>query len=336
MANTSETRGEYKKAGSANVHVGPAGWSYRDWNGVVYPNHRPAGFHEAEYLAEYFSTIEINSSFYRAPRVELARVWARRLSGRPNFRFTAKLYRGFTHDGRLDRRAVREFSEGLEPLIDAGLLGCLLMQFPWSFRMNDANLRYLLELARAFSQYPLVAEFRHAGWNNRTALAALADHGVGFCNIDQPRLNQCLGPTAHVTSPIGYVRLHGRNNENWFGETDVASRYDYLYSRQQLEQWKPRIERIAAQAETTYVVTNNHFQGKAVVNALEILASLEGEPVEVPTSLLEHYPELSESASNLPSQRSLFFARNRRVRPLRQAAAPPRRMAGVAAVYARA
>lgn len=319
---------------TGEIRVGPAGWSYRDWNGMVYPTHRPSGFHEAEYLADYFSTIEINSSFYRPPRVELARVWARRLGGRKDFRFTAKLYRGFTHEGRLDRASVREYAEGLEPLIDADLLGCVLMQFPWSFRMTHDNLRHVLRLAETFRQYPLVAEFRHESWNVRPALAALADSGVGFCNIDQPRLNQCLGPTSHVTSSIGYVRFHGRNNAAWFGDTDVAARYDYLYSKSQLEQWRPRIERIAQQAETTYVVTNNHFQGKAVVNALEMLSSLEGEPVEVPPTLLDRYPELAESASNLPRQRSLFFERNRRARTS-MPTAPPRRMAAAAA-YARA
>jgi len=325
---------------SQNVHVGPAGWSYRDWNGVVYPNHRPAGFHEAEYLAQYFSVIEINSSFYRPTRPELARVWARRLSNARDFRFTAKLYRGFTHEGRLDRQSVREYSEGLEPLIDAGLLGCVLMQFPWSFRMNDEHLRRVLHLARTFGRFPLVAEFRHASWNARTALQALADHGVGFCNIDQPRLNQCLGPTSHVTSPIGYVRFHGRNAAEWFqsegthARPSVAARYDYLYSQRQIEQWRPRIEQIAEQAEVVYVVNNNHFQGKAVVNALQTIATLENDSVEVPETLLDHYPELNEIASNLPPQRSLFFDLARRIPPVRQTAPPPR--LAVAAAYARA
>lgn len=323
------------------IRIGPAGWSYGDWNGVVYPTNRDAGFHEAEYLARYFSVIEINLSFYRPLRPEVSRVWARKLARHEQFRFTAKLYRGFTHEGKLDRDSVHAYCAGLEPLIDAGKLGCVLMQFPWSFRLTKENLNRVLWLGRTFSQYPLVAEMRHASWNSASALGAFADHGIGFCNMDQPRLNQCLPPTAHVTSSVGYVRFHGRNYEQWFqfddsrtprpGMRAVEVRYDYLYTPEQLRKWKSRLERIAGQAETTYVITNNHFQGKSVVNAIEILALLSGEPVEAPETLLERYPELYGSVRNLPPQRSLFFERRRR--DPHPHGLPPRR---AAAAYARA
>lgn len=321
------------------IHVGPAGWSYDDWNGVVYPTNRPAGFHEAEYLARYVPVIEINTSFYRPLRPELSRVWARKLEGRDDFRFTAKLYRGFTHEGRLERRDAQRFAEGLEPLIDAGKLGCVLMQFPWSFKRTDENLRRLLRISRTFAQYPLAAEFRHASWNDAEALDALEGEGVAFCNIDQPQLNGCLPPTEHVTSSIGYVRLHGRNYEEWFdfeegpregGRSAVQARYDYLYQPDQLAKWEDRVRSIAGRTETTYVITNNHFRGQAVVNALEIIAGLEGEKVEAPPTLLEHYPELSGTARNLPRQRSLLFAERRARRapqPARAVAAPQVRTA---------
>lgn len=323
-----------------DIRIGPAGWSYSDWKGVVYPASREPGFHEAEYLSRYFSTIELNSSYYRPPRPETARVWVKKLAGRPRFQFTAKLYRGFTHDRKLDREAIRDFCAGIEPLIDAEKLGCILMQFPMSFRRTQENQTFLRKLASAFGQYPLVAELRHVSWNVDEALAALADGGIGFCNIDQPQFQQCLPPTAHVTSSIGYVRLHGRNYEEWFrfddepregGRTAVEARYDYLYSWEQLEKWKARIDQIAKQAETTYVITNNHFEGKAVVNALQLLALETGERVEAPPTLLEHYPELNQAARNLPEQRSLFFERRgpgpRRI--------PPRPVV-TTAVYARA
>jgi len=326
-----------------DILIGPAGWSYDDWKGIVYPTSREPGFHEAAYLAQYFSTIEINTSFYRPLRPEVARVWVKKLAGRPGFRFTAKLFRGLTHERRLERESVSAYRAGLDPLIDAGLLGCVLMQFPFSFRYNRENLAYLLRLARELGGYRLVAELRHSGWNNEDALSALADHGVGFCNIDQPQLNGCMPPTAHVTSSVGYVRLHGRNYEQWFNFNDaetprtgmraVEARYDYLYSAQQLEKWRARIERVASQAETTYVVTNNHFRGQAVVNALQILSSLEGEPVDAPPNLQERYPELQSCARNVPRQRSLFFAERRR--DPQPSLSPVRRQA-IAASYAAA
>lgn len=323
----------------SNLQVGPAGWSYRDWNGVVYPNRRPPGFHEAEYLAGFFSVIEINSSFYHPLRPQLARVWAQKLERFQDFRFTAKLFRGFTHERQLDRASILKYCEGLEPLIDVGKLGCVLMQFPWSFRRTAENCAYLQQLADAFGQYPLVAEMRHSSWDCPEGLELLRRLGVSFCNIDQPRLNHCLGPTAHVTSPIGYVRLHGRNYHDWFrneegrlpdGRSGVEARYDYLYTPEELSKWSSRIERVAAQTETTYVITNNHFRGQAVVNALQILSESTGDTVLAPPALMEHYPELNQIAGNLPPQRSLFFQERRKERRM-----PPRRV-GVAAVYARA
>ncbi len=298
------------------IRVGPAGWSYSDWKGVVYPAVRPRGFHEAAFLAQYFPVIEINTSFYRPLRPELGRVWARKVEEHRRFQFTAKLYRGFTHDGRVERAEVRQFCEGLTPLADAGRLGALLMQFPWSFRFSRENRNHLVQLQKAFGQYPLVAEMRHASWNQPDALRVFEDRQIGFCNIDQPQLNQCLPPTAHVTSPVGYVRLHGRNYQEWFnfdedparhgGLTAAQARYNYLYSTAQLEKWKTRIEQIADQARTTYVITNNHFQGKAVVNGLQVMEMISGEPADVPPQLLEHYPELQPIAANAPAQRRLF------------------------------
>jgi len=299
-----------------NILVGPAGWSYEDWKGVVYPATRPRGFHEAAYLARFFPVIEINTSFYRPLRPELARLWAKKIEDRPGFRFTAKLYRGFTHERNLDPGVVREFAAGLAPLAEAGRLGCVLMQFPHSFHFNRENLAHLLKIRRAFPGIELAAEFRHDSWNRAEALEALAEGRVSFCNIDQPRLPRCLPPTAHVTGPVGYVRLHGRNDQEWFdfdeskqrpgGLKPIEARYNYLYTREQLESWKPRIEQVAERTKAVYVVTNNHFRGQAVVNALQLIGLIQGEKVEAPPQLLDHYPELAPAARNRPAQGSLF------------------------------
>ena len=301
-----------------DLRVGPAGWSYDDWKRVVYPSSRPAGFHEAEYLARYFPLIEINTSFYRPLRSELSRLWVKKVEGQRQFQFTAKLYKGFTHDRQLGRSEVKAFCDGLAPLVEAGRLGCLLMQFPWSFRFTRENRDFLARLGRAFGHYPLVAEVRHSSWNCDDGLDVFIDSHIGFCNIDQPQLDHCLPPTAHVTSPVGYVRLHGRNHEAWFhfGSEDADprstrnnhERYNYLYNHDQLARWKTRIEQIADHARTTYVVTNNCARGKAVVNALQLVEMVGEEPVEVPADLLSHYPELNAIARNTPTQGNLFVA----------------------------
>ena len=101
------------------------------------------------------------------------------------------------------------------------------------------------------------------------------------------------------------MRLHGRNYHEWFnfqddatrsdGLTSVQARYNYLYSPSQLEKWARRIRNVAAQTTTTFVVTNNHFQGKAIVNALQLMDMVSDEPVSVPPKLLELHEQAAEA-----------------------------------------
>jgi uncharacterized protein YecE (DUF72 family) len=279
------------------IRVGPAGWSYKDWTGIVYPRVRPRGFHEAEFLARYFDTIEINTSFYQPLRPESARSWVKRVSRNPRFQFTAKLWRRFTHDrdaGREDERAVKR---GLQPLAEAGRLGALLLQFPWSFKWTRENREYLGGVVMQFMEYPLVLEVRHSSWNCPEAFELLGELGVGFCNIDQPIIGRSLGPTAQSTAAVGYVRLHGRNYNQWFAHSKPHERYDYLYRMDELEPWVERVRRVAAHAEATFVITNNHFEGKGVANAFEIEALLTGDLMPVPETLQARYPELGGISS---------------------------------------
>jgi uncharacterized protein YecE (DUF72 family) len=276
------------------IRVGPAGWSYEDWKGTVYPDPSPRGFDPLPYLAEYFDTIEINSSFYRPPTEAMTRSWVRRVAHNPRFRFTAKLYRKFTHErGTATSEDERLFKRGVESLWEAGRLGAILIQFPWSFKNTPEARAYMRELIERFHEYPLVIEVRHSSWNVEDIYRFLAERGVGFCNIDQPLLHRSLPPTSRVTAAVGYVRLHGRNYENWFAEnTDPGARYDYLYAPEELEPWIEKIRRISELACDVYVITNNHVRGQGAVNALELRAALEGETVAVPKPLLEHYPRL--------------------------------------------
>jgi uncharacterized protein YecE (DUF72 family) len=265
----------------------------------VYPAQKPRGFHEASYLAKYFDTIEINVSFYRPILAKTADAWLQQVQQNENFRFTAKLWRGFTHDRNATAADEKEFKEGVTPLLEAGRLGALLLQFPWSFRNTQENREYITRLRGQFSEYPLVLEVRHASWSEPGTLDMLEQLDLGLCNIDQPLFKTSLKPSAVATSSIGYVRLHGRNYQSWFTENrHVGERYDYLYSVAELDPWLDRVKTVEGATEDVYVVTNNHFLGKAVVNALEIASILRGQPVSVPPPLLAHYPELQEFAAN--------------------------------------
>jgi uncharacterized protein YecE (DUF72 family) len=278
------------------IRIGPAGWSYEDWEGVVYPPKKGSKFDPLAYLSEYFDTIELNNTFYRIPTPQMAKSWAKRVQANSQFKFTAKLYRNFSHDReKVTDEDESAFKAGIGPLLEGDLLGALLLQFPYSFHYTEGNLNYLKGLAEKFREYPLVLEVRHASWDRASAYNFLRENRIGFCNIDQPQVSYSIGPTKKVTGPIGYYRLHGRNSEEWFHEgAGRDARYDYLYNEFELFEISERIRQIAKDSEATYVITNNHYRGKAICNALELKAKLEGKKIKVPEVLLTHYPQVLE------------------------------------------
>jgi uncharacterized protein YecE (DUF72 family) len=277
------------------IRFGVAGWDYDDWWGPVYPADRRGkrAFDPLGYLSRYVDTIEINSTFYRPASEKSATSWARRVPENPQFRFTAKLYQRFTHqrDEAWTQPEVDDVRRGLMPLLEAGRLGCLLVQFPWSFKRDAASREWLDDLVAAFADFPLAVEVRHSSWNVPEFYATLRERGIGAVNIDQPVFRHSIKPGSAVTSGVGYVRLHGRNYENWFRE-DAASheRYDYLYAKDELEEWLARIHEVAERARETYVITNNHYRGQGPANAL-MLRQLAGEAVTVPPELATAFAE---------------------------------------------
>jgi uncharacterized protein YecE (DUF72 family) len=278
------------------IRIGSAGWSYEDWEGIVYPPKKSSKFDPLAYLADFFETVELNNTFYRPPTPQMGKSWAKRVQTNPQFKFTAKLYRNFTHERQALTLADEEaFKKGLEPLMESHRLGALLLQFPYSFHNSEDNRIYLKELAEKFREYPLVLEVRHASWDRSSVYQLLRENRIGFCNIDQPQVSYSIGPTSKVTSAVGYLRLHGRNVKDWFREdAGRDSRYDYLYNEFELFELTERTRQIAREAEETYVITNNHYRGKAVCNALELKAKLGEKNLKIPEVLLQHYPQLQE------------------------------------------
>jgi uncharacterized protein YecE (DUF72 family) len=261
------------------IYCGPSNVSHPEWEQRQSPGPRHKGFHSLELLAKHFNCVEISSSFDEFVKPEVANVWLRKVSVNPQFLFTAKLNRRFTHDRILDCDEVKRFKDGLWPLVREKKLGCLLMQFPWSFRYTGENRDYFIRLRRTFHEFPLVAEMRHASWMLDEAIGTFIDYRVGFCNIDQPVYTKAMPPTSFLTSAVGYVRLHGRNCFNWFGAAEHPSRtprYDYVYSEQELREWANRIEQISGYAAKSFVIANNGGDGKAIATAMQMNSMLSG------------------------------------------------------------
>jgi uncharacterized protein YecE (DUF72 family) len=342
-------------APACEIRVGPAGWSYPDWSGYVYPSPRPKGFHEVTYLAQFFDTIEINTSFYSPLQPGHAHQWLDRVAANPRFLFTAKLWQKFTHDTTLDvqnsgpspnpgrpssLKASRTASSpsarpsaedervvraGFDVLRNAGKLGAVLLQFPFSFHRTSQTMEYLTALLKRFADYPLAVEVRHASWDDPEIFALLREYHAALCNIDQPIIGKSflpreaesleamggrsISPSEESPEPIGYIRLHGRRYDTWFSDDPTIpshERYNYLYSTEELTPWADRIQGAGEHAQNVFAITNNHYLGKGVVNALQMISMLKGAKVNVPEPLRQHYPELEKIASMPPEKPTLF------------------------------
>ncbi|MHB8069394.1 MAG: DUF72 domain-containing protein [Desulfobaccales bacterium] len=275
------------------LRIGPAGWDYQDWQGVVYPPGLK-GTDRLTFLAAWFDAVEINVTFYRPLGPQVASRWLGAVANSPNFRFTAKLLNRFTHERQLVAGEVEQFRAGLLPLLAAGRLAVLLAQFPYSFHNTEENRAYLLEIKAAFPEFPLAVEVRHGSWQRREVQDFLRQAGLEFCNLDQPLVSYPLGATQWVTGSLGYLRCHGRREEKWFkSEEDREARYDYLYGPEELEDLAGRTREIMAQAAETYIIFNNHPRGQAIANSLEMSHLLLGRSFTLPLGLMAAFPRLS-------------------------------------------
>jgi uncharacterized protein YecE (DUF72 family) len=318
------------------LRIGTSGWNYPTgrgtWNGIFYPpaRKRPKGFDELAYYASHFDTVEVNSTFYGQPRAEVCGAWAARTPAA--FEFSVKLYQKFTHpkmykervaDSLAPEAAARghgdwldaitkpnqadldEFRRGIDPLANAGKLGALLAQFPPSFKDTPASRDYLADLLRAFTGYQVAVELRHRGWSDRIGetLALLNQFQAAWVQIDEPKFKFSIRQN-YLPNVDGfyYMRLHGRNVEQWWRHAKSEDRYDYLYSADELREFSDTADAARRLVKKLYLYTNNHFSAKSVANAAMIKRQL-GEPNEgeYPPEFVERYPELALTPSRTSS-----------------------------------
>jgi uncharacterized protein YecE (DUF72 family) len=291
---------------NAAIHVGPAGWSYADWVGPVYPPGKKID--GLLTIARYFDCIELNSSFYRTPSQRLVRSWAERIADASGFTFTVKVLQRFTHERTGTADEARRFIRSFDALLARNAIGGFLLQFPWSFRDSPENRSLLADLGRWFKDHPTAVELRHGSWNAPSTGALLSECGLAFCNIDQPAVGASMPPTELVTDRrFAYIRLHGRNRADWARRgAGRDERYNYLYREEEIEEWRQRAQRIAAKSDALYIITNNHFRAQALVNAFQMKHLLFREKQRMPDSLVNAYPSLRSIAIEPPEQGTFF------------------------------
>lgn len=256
------------------ILIGTSGFSYADWVGPVYPE----GARQEDFLGLYaasFPAVELNFTYYRMPE---AHALERMAAATPDsFRFALKAHRSLTHEPGVDAAAdIAAFREGIDPLVRAGKLSAVLLQFPFSFHYVPESRQRLAALLDGLAGLPLAVEFRNAEWQKDSVYAGLRDRGAALACLDEPDLPGLLKPSEEVTSPLAYVRFHGRNKENWW-QGDNVSRYDWLYSEAELREWVPRIRAILRKAGVLLAFFNNHRRGMAVQNARDLRRILQEE-----------------------------------------------------------
>jgi uncharacterized protein YecE (DUF72 family) len=265
----------------SRVLLGTSGFSYADWKGHFYPPGTKPG-QMLPFYARVFPTVEINATYYRPPTA--ATMFGMMNKVPEGFEFVVKAHQDMTHSGEFIPEAFAQFREALAPLTDSGMLGCILAQFPWGFRRTPENEEYLARLRDGLEDLPVVVEFRNAEWVADEVFSLLSRLGLGFCSVDEPRLKGLLPPIAVATAPIGYVRFHGRNAKQWWRHEESWQRYNYLYTKDELREWVPKVEQIAADTDKTFLFFNNHYEGQAAQNARQMAQLLNLElPLELPT-----------------------------------------------------
>jgi uncharacterized protein YecE (DUF72 family) len=285
------------------IYIGIAGWSYPDWEGIVYMDPKAD---QLEYVSGFVDCIEINSTFYRPPVERMTQSWLQRTSGKPEFFFTAKLHQSFTHEGKIDTVVVKQFHEGFAPILEAGKLRHLLVQFRYDFSAGPASREHIARIVRHFKgAFRIVVELRHKSWEKPEALSFLEGLGVTVANLDYPASWQSFNLQHCTVGKEGYFRMHGRNAEKWFSKAGRDEVYNYLYDEKELAAIKERLDVLGKAFEALTVIANNHYRGAELANAIELKALVSGQKQRVPEGLLRTYPRLAKIALPDPSHLTL-------------------------------
>ena len=296
----------------ATVRIGTASWTDPTMTrpGVFYPPGADTAEERLRYYASLFPVVEVDATYYALPTRQMGEVWLQRtppeftfdikahalMTGQPSevkrlpkairdalpaeLRAKSRIYGKDLPDELLD--AVWEaFRDGIVPLHSAGKLGAVFLQYPsWFFPSHESR-DAILEAKQRLGDMALAVEFRNASWLNEKnagrTIDFLEQHEIPFVMVDAPQgMRSSLPPVSAVTSPrLAVVRFHGRRTETWEAKgIPVVERFRYLYSRDELGEWVPRIRQAAAQVGDLHILMNNCYANYGTTNAREIAAML--------------------------------------------------------------
>lgn len=300
-----------------DIWTGTSGWTdptllESGW----YPNDANNAETRLHFYASKFPLVEVDSTYYGMPAERTAVLWSERTP--PHFTFDFKAFRLFTgHQTpvkslpRVIREALppelhskpnvyskdlppslvdemwRMYASALMPVHSAGKLGAVFMQFPRWFPFGKENMAYIVRAREHIPDYPLAVEFRQSSWMDdnhiEETLSFLRAHDIAYTSVDEPQgLKSSIPPIAAATSSLAVVRFHGRRVETWEARNvGVAERFQYLYTPDELEEWVPKIEKLASETRAVHVLMNNCYADYGVRNAgqLQMLLQQDGAPV---------------------------------------------------------
>jgi uncharacterized protein YecE (DUF72 family) len=285
---------------TSNILIGCSGWSYNDsqdkggWLNVFYPDKKTK---KLRYYSQFFNTVEMDSTFYKESYLSMNQgLFIGLTKATPdNFKFSVKVPEIITHEKRLDldKNVIPEFLTFLDkisPLKNTNKLGTIIIQLPPSFTIKEFEKtekfldRLCIEDENIESNRYSI-EFRHPSWNTEGTFEMLRHYNIASVLTDSPskeNLGFLSDENNIATNTHAAIRLHGRNNNRnhyW---------YDYLYSESELIPWVNKIKKIKEQADSVFVYFNNHYGGKAIVNALQFKELLSKKPLtENEISVLE-------------------------------------------------
>ena len=249
----------------AVVRLGTCSWADEGLLKNWYPREVRTAEGRLRHYAEWFDTVEVDSPFYRLPTPETAARWAERTPS--EFVFHAKASKEMTGHEETDsrERAFAEFRESLAPLEASGKLRGVLLQYHPRVKKSPEALDELHDVADLLAPLVPLIEFRHRSWMTEEeragTLAFLEAHGLAYVSVDSPRTraSNVMPRIAAATHDVAYVRFHGRNWKTWNKKTKTSGeRFDWLYSREDLEDWVEPIANLAEEAREVYAMFNNN------------------------------------------------------------------------------